>query len=167
MFMNILTKVAHSIALPAIIMASLSMVDDLGPSPARKASAFAGPRERLTSFEIYHIPDGNMYRSRISLNALISSFPAQDYARISAENSFAVDSLYQALDATILSPSIPCETNDIDARWAIVLNYKDHTKEAIGFNRVARCVQFLSRKEPTTATSGLVTFVDRTFGFMR
>ncbi len=127
----------------------------------------SGPEGSSTPSRIYHIPDDALYRARISLDALISSIPAQDYARIKADNSYAVGSLYSALSDTILDPNTPCEANQVDVRWAIVLNYKDHTKEALGFNRVAKCVQFLSHPTASTATPGLVRYVDRTFGFMR
>jgi hypothetical protein len=164
MFVNALRAVARWLVL-AMLVPALGL-QGAAPGSQRKVSDLLRQRQYLESFEVYHISDGAMYRARISLEALISSMPARDYAKISADNSFAIDSLYWGLNDTIVFDG-PCEGNDVDVRWAIVLNYRDHTKEALGFNRISNCLQLLSRKAPIATTSGLVAFVDRTFGFMR
>lgn len=147
---------------PAVILAGAT------PAPQWRAADFFKPREQLESFEVYHLSDHMEYYSDITLEALISSKPApRDYARIGSENRYAVDALYQGLNDTVAFLNTPCETRRLDVRWAIVLNYKDHTKDALGFNRRARCLQVLSRQAPTATTDGMLEFVDRTFGFMR
>lgn len=153
---------ALALLVPALILAGAT------PAPLGRAADFFKPQEQLESFEIYHLSDHMEYYSEITLAALISSKPApRDYARIGNENRHAVDALYQGLNDTIVFLNTPCETRRLDVRWAIVLNYKDHTKDALGFNRLARCLQALSRQAPNVTTDGMVEYVDRTFGFMR
>ena len=160
--------IAHSLTTGLGLLVAAVILVGATPAPQWRASDFFKPREQLESFEVYHLSDHLEYYSDITLEALISSKPApRDYARIGNENRYAVDALYHGLNDTVVFLHTPCETRKLDVRWAIVLNYKDHTKDALGFNRRARCLQLLSREAPTATTDGMLEFVDRTFGFMR
>jgi hypothetical protein len=161
-------EIARSLATVFALLFPVLILADATPAPQAKAADFFKPREQLESFEVYHLSDHMEYYSDITLDALISSKPApRDYVRIGNENRYAVDALYSELSDTILFLHTPCETRRLDVRWAIVLNYDDHTRAALGFNRLAHCLQFSTHREPIAATAGMVEFVDRTFGFMR
>jgi hypothetical protein len=159
------------VAAAAVMMLASSAISDCrAAAPERQGRPLAEllrPRQHLESVEIYHIPDLAMYRASIPLEELITNIVVRDYARIRPDNHITVDSLYTSLAQTIAFENLPCETDTIDARWAIVLKYSDHTKEALGFNRTTHCVQLLSRKKPLAVTSGVLEFIDRAFGFMR
>jgi hypothetical protein len=130
------------------------------------ATEFVKPRERLAYFEIYHMRDeGMMYRVSISLESLMMQ-PVDDYVRIERSNTFAVSDLYETLNGTVFDSSIDCSTMHFDARWAIVLNYVDKTKDAIGFGPSSKCVHLLNRKEPIAASRTLFQYVQRNFPFM-
>ena len=124
------------------------------------------PQDQLESFDVYHIPEAVAYDpSRINLADLLKGTSRdEDSAHVSADN-LATIALYRSLQYTFFG-SEPCEVPHIDIRWAVVLNYRDHAREAIGFNRDVHCVQLLSRSTPTSSTPDLVRFVERTFGFM-
>lgn len=123
-------------------------------------------REQLAYFEVYHIPhQGALYRTAISLETLLAKKNA-DYVRIDSGNGEAVDDLYQALTNTVTDLNAECSSDYVDARWAIVLNYNDQTRQAIGFGPAYSCVRFLSRKAPVVASDALLRYVMRNFPFM-
>jgi hypothetical protein len=160
-----LLAIARSLAALLVLLVSALIFAGATPAPHPKAADFFKPKEQLESFEVYHVDA--IYNHRITLQELISSMPARDYVRIRSDNYFAVDALYSGLDNTSINLNSPCDSTGPDVRWAIVLNYKDHTREAIGFDRIAYCLQVSSRQAPMPSTDGMVKFVDRTFGFMR
>ena len=161
-------KIARSLRAFLILFGPALILAGVTPAPQGRVADFFKPQDQLESFEVYHVSDRMLYYTDITLEELISSRPpARDYARIRAENRYAVNALYSALNETVVFLAAPCDAHRIDVRWAIVFNYTDHTKAALGFNRLAHCVQLSSRKTPIAATTDLVEFVDRTFGFMR
>ncbi len=157
--------IGRSLAALVVLLIPASIFVGAAPATQRKAANFFKPQEQLESFEVYHVDA--IYNTRISLDALVSSMPPRDYVRVRNENRFAVDALYSGLNDTIVDLNTPCETEGVDVRFAIVFNYKDRTKDVLGFNRVAHCLQVSSRRDPIVSTDGMVRFVDRTFGFMR
>jgi hypothetical protein len=132
----------------------------------RRLSEFVKPQQQLASFEVYHIRHRNVtYLTRITLEALVSRMSVQDYVRISAENTYASDSLYSAMEETLTNPDTSCPASP-DVRWAIVLNYRNKTKDALGFGTLDNCVQVSSLSKPLATSSALLKFVQRMFPFM-
>jgi hypothetical protein len=135
-------------------------------SAQHNAAEFFHTREQLAYFEVYHIPhQGVLYRTAISLETLLAKKNA-DYVRIDSGNGEAVADLYQALTNTVTDSNAECSSDYVDARWAIVLNYNDQTREAIGFGPAYSCVRILSRKAPLVASDALLQYVMRNFLFM-
>ena len=133
----------------------------------RSAADFVRPREQLAFFEIYHMRDqGMMYRKAISLDALLTMQPVDDYVRVQKANADAVGELYAALRGTTFESSTDCSAPLFDARWAIVLNYLDKSKDVIAFGPTSTCIRFASKKEPIGASRALLLYVQRTFPFM-
>jgi uncharacterized Fe-S cluster-containing radical SAM superfamily protein len=151
----------------ACVLFGVLCIENTVSAAQHSATEFVKPREQLAYFEIYHMRDeGMLYRVAISLESLLTRQHVDDYVRIEASNTFAVSGLYETLNGTVFDSSIDCSTMHFDARWAIVLNYVDKTKDAIGFGPSSKCVHLLNRKEPIAASRTLFQYVQRNFPFM-
>jgi hypothetical protein len=153
----------------AAALVPLALLAIQGPAAAVQHSAveFVKPRQQLAYFEVYHIRHENiLYRAGVSLEALLAKSQVQDYVRIDGENREAVADLYQALTNTATEPTAECSSDSVDTRWAIVLHFRDQTKEAIGFGPAYLCIRILSRTAPVVATTALLKFVEKSFPFM-
>jgi hypothetical protein len=130
------------------------------------AGEYFRPREQLGYFEIYHIETNVLYRSGITLDRLIEGKPVDVYVRIRSNDTRAVSDLYQALNGTTINLTEGCSPNSPDMRWGIVLNYRDGTRDAIGFPASSSCAQILSKTEPVVASAALRIYVEHNFPFM-
>jgi hypothetical protein len=134
-------------------------------------SDFVQAKDKVEYFEVYHIAHIDVdYRAPTALRDLISQrLRAQDYVRISAENFRAIDELYAALRNTAVDRKKACEFigGPLDVRWGIVINYVDHTREAVGFGNLFDCVQLLSAPKAWRSSGNLLRYVERTFPFMK
>jgi hypothetical protein len=172
---NIMLSVQIAAFARSSLLRSAVMLAILTPIPATAAatthaSESFGPKGTVAYFEVYHIAHVDVeYRSDITLQDLTSQrTSAQDYVRISAENFRAVDALYAALAITTVNKKEACEyQGPLDVRWAIVITYLNHTKEAIGFGATLNCVQVLSAPTSWRSSRGLLHYVERTFPFMK
>jgi hypothetical protein len=88
--------------------------------------------------------------------------------RIRSENWRAINEFYKALNTTLVEASSGCDDgNPLDVRWAIVVNYVDHTKEVLGLDPLRDCIQILSIAAPLHSSLDLLKYVERTFPFMK
>lgn len=139
---------------------------NLAPPSQHNAAGFFRTREQLTYFEVYHTDSRGLYRTLVSLESLLAAKP-DDYVRIDSGNSEAVGDLYHALADTVTDQASACKGDNVDVRWAIVLNYRDQTRDAIGIGQPYSCVKVLSRETPVVVASDtLLKYVKRNFPFM-
>jgi hypothetical protein len=127
-------------------------------------------KDQVDYVEVLHIAHvDTVYRSAILLGDLSSrGLDAQDYVRIRARNFRAINDLYKALNNTAIGPNTRCDGGyPLDVRWAIVVNYVNHTKEAVGLDPLQNCIQILSIPAPFRSSPDLVRYVQRTFPFMK
>jgi hypothetical protein len=150
------------------ILALLGIVAGQGPTMGAQhtLAEYFRPRQQLAFFEVYHIPDPiSLYRSSVSLGQLLQMTPVNEYVRVDADSK-AVADLYRALNDAVVDSGAECPDR-VDARWAIVLTYRDQTTEAVGFGPVGKCVQLLSRQDLVDISPALLKYVERDFPFMR
>jgi|GEM_PF-3452250 len=136
----------------------------------RNVSEFFHAKDQVDYVEVYHIAHVDVsYRTDILLGDLIAEGPsAQDYVRITARNFRAINELYKVLKNTTVDPKTACASgSQLDVRWGIVINYRDHTREAVGFGNLFDCVQILSIDAPLHSSWDLLKYVERTFPFMK
>jgi hypothetical protein len=167
--MPVAARVWRTIQLISVaILALFGVVAEQSPtmSAQRTLAEYFKPRQQLAFVEVYHIPDPiSLYRSSVSLGQLLQMTPVHEYVRVDADSD-AVADLYRALSEAVIDPRAECPDR-IDARWAIVLNYRDNTTEAVGFGPVGKCVQLLSQRDPVGISPALLNFVEHDFPFMR
>jgi hypothetical protein len=166
--MHLRVKAGAALLVGVIVLGVTLVKSPVAASPGGLSDFFA-PREKLRSFEIYHIAhSGATYRTNITIEHLLSgrSPEPDDYVRIGYRNAAAVADLYQALNSTAVDASANCWGKTDDVRWAIVLNYSDRPREAVAFGLSYKCVQLLSRKEPLGVSDALLKYIAQNFPFM-
>ena len=157
---------SFAVTIPLCLLCTKSPVS----AQQRNASEFFHVKDQVDYVEVYHVAHVDVsYRTAILLGDLIAEgASAQDYVRITARNFRAIDELYKVLTNTTVDPNTACASgSQLDVRWGIVINYKDHTREAVGFGNLFDCVQILSIAAPVHSSWDLLRYAERTFPFMK
>jgi hypothetical protein len=153
-------QTARSILLVFSLTAVLTLQGQAAPSRHRLSEYFK-PRAQLSYLEVYHAESNSISRIGSSVENLIANHT--DYVKLDAHGgSSAIPELYRALDDTTLGPA---NCSSADVRWAIVFNYTDKTREAVGFGRLYDCVELLTW-DRFAASRPLWDYVHATFPFM-
>ena len=121
------------------------------------------PESQLKSVEVYHVNSSTLVRAALNFSTLMSTERSDDYVRFNRPGS-AVRDLYEALNGTVI---LDGTCGSFDMRWAVVMTYRDQTREAVGFGPFYQCVEVLSTGERLAVSPALFEYVLRTFPFMR
>jgi hypothetical protein len=122
-------------------------------------------RGALKSFDVYHVPDMSLYRTRLTLQRLTESPDrAADFLHIS--NAKIVAELRSALEQTAIPTDRVCHDagDHLDVRWAVAMNFQ-FRRELIGFTRMHECVE-LGTGDVLAVRRPFFDFMERRFGFL-
>ena len=158
-----LKTLLFSIAITLLTQPVLATADLTGVDSLFKA------KEQVAYFEVYHIAhESTSYRTAIPLSSVISP-SSQDYVRVSERNWRAVNALYEAFSKTGVDRTQDCPGRPqiFDVRWAIVVTYKDGSRDAVGFNDLSDCIQSSRSAKAWPSGRGLFVYAIQNFPFMR
>jgi hypothetical protein len=140
--------------------------------PALPKAAYAAPqRDYLSDYfkpesnvkyiEVFHIDSGTMTLIPWRFSDLMSVDRADSYVRLSLVSDIA--GAFDSLRSTYLTKT---DCTEPDLRWVLAVTYTDNSKQAVGFGQFYSCISLLSG-ERFAATPPLLTYLSRTFPFMR
>jgi hypothetical protein len=127
-----------------------------------------GSHGRLDSFDIYHVSDVALYRVAWNLPRLIDPpHDGKDIVHVEGHEAAARE-LLTVLAQTRTAHDPECERFrlGIDVRWGVVLNFRDTTRTAFGFNMRQNCLVTESSRVPTGIAGPLLAYMRKTYAFL-
>jgi hypothetical protein len=122
-------------------------------------------RGDLKSFDVYHVSDTSLFRTRLTVQWLTESPDhAGDFLHIS--NSKIVAEVRTALEQTVVPANPVCRDagHHLDVRWAVALNFQ-FRREIIGYTRMHECVE-LGTGDVFAVRRPFFEFMEHRFGFL-
>jgi hypothetical protein len=153
----------------AFVAASLGamLAVPTGSSAAEKIRTLADlaqPQSRVRTLEVFHLDSFVETRAALRFDDLMQPGRSySSYVRL-GENDRSIGELYTSLEHSVIWET-PCSKPDL--RWAVVLTFRDGTRQAFGFGTLLTCVEIMSTGESVEVSPGLYQYVIRTFPFMR